>query len=60
MPASVKAHYDTHLAPLYSWIHGGAEPAQARSAALLAGLAIVRDHAQNGLVTLVARKTSLS
>ena len=36
MPASVKAHYDTHLAPLYSWIHGGAAPARTRFAALRA------------------------
>ncbi len=38
MSASVKAHYDTHLAPLYSWIYGGAEAARARFAALLADL----------------------
>lgn len=40
MPASVKTHYDTHLAPLYSWIYGGAEPARARFAALLHELAL--------------------
>jgi 2-polyprenyl-3-methyl-5-hydroxy-6-metoxy-1,4-benzoquinol methylase len=33
--ASVQAHYDTHLAPLYSWMSGGAEGPRARFAALL-------------------------
>ncbi len=33
--ASVQAHYDSHLAPLYSWMSGGAEGPRARFAALL-------------------------
>jgi SAM-dependent methyltransferase len=31
---SVQEHYDTHLAPHYAWIHGGADAARERSAAL--------------------------
>lgn len=33
--SSVKEHYDSHLAPLYAWIYGGAAPARERFAALL-------------------------
>lgn len=38
--ASVQAHYDSHLAPLYSWMSGGAEGPRARFAALLDELGI--------------------
>lgn len=38
--ASVKDHYDTHLAPLYTWMSGGAEGLRARFATLLTELGL--------------------
>jgi 2-polyprenyl-3-methyl-5-hydroxy-6-metoxy-1,4-benzoquinol methylase len=38
--ATVKDHYDSHLAPLYTWMSGGAEGPRARFAALLTELAL--------------------
>ena len=42
--ASVQEHYDTHLAPLYSWMSGGAAGPRARFAALLAQLGLRPTH----------------
>ena len=37
--ASVQAHYDHHLGPVYAWMAGGIEPALARGAAELEAIA---------------------
>jgi len=42
--ASVKEHYDSHLAPLYTWMAGGAAGPRARFAALLDELALRPSH----------------
>src|SRR3954468_7633235 len=38
--ASVQEHYDTHLAPLYSWMSGGAAGPRQRFADLLLSLGL--------------------
>ncbi len=43
--ASVKEHYDTHLAPLYTWMSGGAAPARQRITELLRSLDLYPGHA---------------
>jgi SAM-dependent methyltransferase len=43
--ASVKEHYDTHLAPLYTWMSGGAAPARQRFTELLLSLDLHPGHA---------------
>lgn len=42
--ASVKQHYDSHLAPLYTWMSGGAVPARQRFADLLHSLDLRPGH----------------
>jgi 2-polyprenyl-3-methyl-5-hydroxy-6-metoxy-1,4-benzoquinol methylase len=43
--ASVKEHYDTHLAPLYTWMSGGTAPARQRCTELLRSLDLHPGHA---------------
>ncbi|MES2697422.1 MAG: hypothetical protein V4773_28410 [Verrucomicrobiota bacterium] len=50
--AAVPEHYDTQLAPLNSWMSGGAEGPRERFSAPLPRF---RDTDKNGLVTLATR-----
>jgi len=45
MPFSVKEHYDSHLAPLYTWMSGGAAAPRERFTALLHELGLRPTHA---------------
>src|SRR5262245_57065740 len=42
--ASVKEHYDSHLAPIYTWTRGGAEAPRAQFADLLHSLSLSPSH----------------